>query len=656
MSDEFAWIKEKSNPKVLELLRAENLRTEETLSDASTVADEIYREILARTKESDSQVPYRMGEYEYFSRTEAGREYPIHMRRRIGTDATQVVLDLNPLAEGHEFLSLGEFSISPDGSKIAYSLDTTGAEVYSIFVRDLATDSPPRLEVDGKSDGSVEWSLDQTGLFYLTLDETHRPYRLHRHDLGGAVSEDPVLFTEDDPRFYVGISVSKDDSVLFIESESKDTSEAYFLRMGVQKDPAPVRIRQRRKGILYEPYHFFDRMLIVTNDQAEDFRIMEASYAPDPPWKEWIPYDEERRIEDLEIFDGHVAIFERRGGLKNLRIVSLPDREIHDLHFADAAYTLEADHNEELRTSRVRFIYQSPVTPPTTYAYDMDTRAFETLKTTEIPCGFRKEDYQLEYLSAPARDGTQVPITLLTRTGTARNGSAPLFLNGYGAYEISKEPVFKRSWFSLLDRGFAVAIAHIRGGGELGRGWYENGKLLKKTNSFTDFIDCAEHLSRIGVAAKGKISIMGGSAGGLLMGAVTNLRPDLWNAVLALVPFVDVFNTMSDPSLPLTVTEYDEWGNPGEEPYRTYILGYSPYENVREARYPAILATAGLNDPRVGYWEPAKWVLRLRQFNRGDRPILLKTDLESGHGGPSGRYDKIKEEAFCLAFIVRQST
>lgn len=655
MNDEFAWLRNKSDPKVIDLLREENRRTETALTAAAPLARAIYDEILAKTKESDEQPPYRVRDHEYFSRTVAGKNYPLYLRRPVGTAGEELLLDLNALAAGREFMALGDFSVSPDGKLLAYTLDTDGSEIYAIYVKDLAT-GDVRTEVPGLSDGNVCWSPDQRHLFYLTLDDIHRPFRVFRHALGEPPARDGLLYEEKDPKFYLGIELSKDERVLFVESESKDSSEVRFLRFD---DPAEklTLMAPRRDGVLYEAYHREDEFLIVTNDGAENFRIMRAS--PDRPgrdhWTEWLPYDPTRRVESLEVFRGHVAIFERARGLKNIRLVAPSTMETHDLAFPDAAYTLDANHNERYEATAVRFSYESPLTPPTVFAYDMDRRALTALKRTEIPGGFAPERYALEYFTVPAPDGTAIPITLLRPRDFEKNGSAPLLLNGYGAYEISKEPYFRRSWFSLVDRGFTVAIAHIRGGGEMGRAWYTAGKLLRKMNSFTDFIAVAEGLVARGYTRAGEISIMGGSAGGLLMGAVVNLRPDLWKSVLALVPFVDVHNTMSDESLPLTITEYDEWGNPGEEPYGSYILSYSPYDNVKPAKHPAILATAGLNDPRVGYWEPAKWVQRLRQHDRGGNPILLKTDLESGHGGPSGRYDKIKEEAFCLSFVVHRS-
>lgn len=656
MSDKYAWIKDKSNPKVIELLRQENERTFEAMKDAKSIENELYQEILGKTKEDDSDPPYNMRGYEYYKVSVKKKDYPVYYRKKLGSNNEELLLDLNELAQGHDYINLGGFSISPDNNLLAYSIDFDGSELYGVYVKNLTT-SECELKISPVTDGNLVWSSDQEYIYYITLDETHRPYRVMRHAVAKRGTLNEEMYVDHDKKFHVELSQSKDLKVIFAESHSKDTSEIWFLHEG-NADSGFKLIEKRTKGILYDAYLHNQTLYILTNLDAENFKIVKTSMQT-PEAKNWsndIPYEPNRRIEHLEIFENHIAIFERYNGLKNLRILDLATSSTHDVSFQDSSYTLSECDNEEFNTEYVRFEYESPITPESTYEYNMRTRGLKLIKRREIPSGYEPTLYSLEYFFVAAHDGAQIPVTLVKKKSTPKDGTAPLLLNGYGAYEISKEPYFKRSWFSLLDRGWCVAIAHIRGGGEKGRSWYEQGKFLNKKNTFHDFISVAEHLLEEKYAAKGKISILGGSAGGLLMGAVVNIRPDLWNCVLALVPFVDVFNTMSDESLPLTITEYDEWGNPNDESYKDYILSYSPYDNISTAKYPAILATGGLNDPRVGYWEPAKWILKLRDHNQGSRPLLLKTDLESGHGGPSGRYEQIKEESFYLSFIILLTT
>jgi oligopeptidase B len=562
-------------------------------------------------------------------------------------------LDLNEKAIGKSFLSLASWRISPDQNKIAYALDFDGSEKYHLIIQDIASGKVIEDRILDMT-GDFEWGDDKT-LYYTLLDATHRPDRVMAHTLGSDPSSDKLLYQDHDLSYYVGLSKSKSGRFIWITSGSKITTEVSFIDLS--KDLSRVNLFcQRVTNIKYDLDHHENRFIIHTDENAENFKVMHTplnDYKKES-WRDLIPYEHSRCIEGVEVFKHHLVISERFNGLQNFRVMDCSTSQLTSVEFNEPVYAISLDHNHVYDTSTLRFNYSSLKTPSRTEHYDFQTHQHKTVKEKVIP-GFDSSQYVTERIFAPSRDGkNQIPISLIYKKEFVKNGQAPCFLYGYGSYGMSRNPSFTPSLFSLLDRGFVYAIAHIRGGGDCGRTWYYDGKFLKKENTFFDFIDCGKHLIDQKFTTKGKIAICGGSAGGLLMGAVTNLEPELWGAVVALVPFVDVVNTMLDESLPLTVTEYDEWGNPNDPIYFNYMLSYSPYDNIVKKNYPPILATGGLTDPRVGYWEPTKWVIKLRDYQTGSHPILLKMQMQAGHGGPSGRYEAYKETAFYYSFVIDQ--
>jgi oligopeptidase B len=652
--DPYYWLRDRSNPDVLAYLDAENAYVEQVLGHTRELQERLYGEMRGRIKETDEQVPERVGDYFYYSRTEEGKQYPIFLRKQGSLDAPEeVLLDQNALAEGESYCRLGAFEVSPDHSLLAYSLDTSGAESYTLYVKDLATGELLPDRVPNTYYG-VEWANDNRTIFYNVLDEAMRPYKLFRHTVGSDPSEDALVYHEQDEAFFLSISKTRSKKFLLITLESHMTTEVRYAPADEPGDEFRV-IHPRQHGMEYAVHHHGDRFLIVTNDDAKNFRLMETPVATPSKefWRDLIPHRPGVLLDGMDAFAGHLAIYERENGLQRIRITGPRGEEPRYVEFPEPVYTYKAGPNEEFEKSVLRFTYASLVTPNSVVDYDMQAGTWELRKQDEIPSGYDPELYRSERTMATAPDGTQVPVSLVYPKDAARDGRSPLLLYGYGSYGYSIDPGFASSRLSLLERGFVFAIAHIRGGSELGRGWYEQGKLLRKKNTFTDFIACAEHLIAQGYTSPDRLAIMGASAGGLLMGAVTNARPELFKAVVAKVPFVDVINTMTDPSLPLTVTEWEEWGDPlHDRRYFEYMLSYSPYDNVERKGYPHMLLTAGLNDPRVSYWEPAKLTAKLRATKTDGNLLLLKTDTESGHGGPSGRYDYLKEIAFEYAFLL----
>jgi oligopeptidase B len=658
--DPYHWMRDdtRKDEAVLTHLREENRYTDCVTAPIAGHVESLFKEMVARIKEDDQTAPVRWGAFWYYSRTEKGKQYRIFCRRRDGENGDadeQIFLDSNREAEGKEYFRLGAVSVSPDHRLLAWAADTNGGEIYTIRVRDLETGENLPDTIEG-AHASVEWAADNRTLFYTALDKAHRPYRVHRHELGDT-NEDPVVFEEPDEAFFLGLHKTRSGRFVMLHLGSHDTNESHYLE--ADNPTAAFRvIDPRRKGIEYSVDHRGDRFLIHTNEDAVNFRLLEAPIA-DPRranWREVIPHRQEIQLEQVEPFRDHLAVVERRDGLRRLRIFSMPGYEAHDIEFDEAAYTVTVSQNPEYGTDTLRFVYESLVTPETTIDYDMNARTREVRRVEEVLGGYDPGEYTTERIQATAPDGTAVPISLVRRKGLRRSGSAPLLLYGYGAYgSTHTDPGFHSIRLSLIDRGFVYAVAHVRGGGDLGRPWYDAGKLDKKSNTFSDFIACAEHLIEAGYTSPAKLSIRGGSAGGLLVGAVVNMRPDLFRAAIAKVPFVDVMNTMLDPTLPLTVIEYDEWGNPNEKEAYDRMRSYSPYDNVAAQAYPNLLVTGGLNDPRVSYWEPAKWVARIREMQTGDNVVLLKTDLGAGHGGPSGRYDSIREMALEYAFLIERS-
>ncbi len=613
--------------------------------------EELYQEILGRIQETDLSVPVKHDDYFYYTRTEEGKAYSIQCRKHGSLDGPEeILLDANLLAEKQKYFRLGNFAVSPDHRLLAYSTDLEGDEAYTIQVKNLETGEllPDRI---ANTYYTLEWANDNRTFFYTVLDETKRPYRAYRHELG-AVS-DTLVYQEDDGRFELGLGKTRSRRFLFIEISSPLTSELRYLEAADALGEFRVML-PRRQGVEYDGSHHGEYFYIRTNDGAKNFRLMRIGVA-NPSienWHEVIPARADVTIEGVDSFEDHLAIYERERGLEKICIRDGLGAFSHYIDFPEPVYTVAASGNAEYKTNLLRFNYTSLVTPMSVFDYNVRTRQRELKKQYEVRGGYDATQYQSERIFAKAPDGVEVPISLVYRKGFQLNGSSALLLYGYGAYGHSIDPRFSSDRLSLLDRGLVFAIAHIRGGAELGEVWHDQGKLLQKKNTFSDFIACAEHLIAARYTSSDHLAIMGGSAGGLLMGAVLNMRPELFHAAIAKVPFVDTLNTMLDPTLPLTMSEYEEWGNPEDKEYYNYIRSYSPYDNVTAREYPKMLVTAGLNDPRVSYWEPAKWVAKLRALKKDSNVLLLKTDMGSGHFGPSGRYEGIKEVAFDYAFLL----
>ncbi|MBV9643386.1 MAG: S9 family peptidase [Verrucomicrobia bacterium] len=652
-NDPFFWLRQKDNPEVLKYLQAENRYTESALQPLGKLQETLYHEMRGRIKESDVSVPDKIGDYYYYSRTEAGKQYGIFCRKRGSLDAKEeVLLDENELAKGQNYFRIGMLSVSRDHKLLAYSTDLNGSEDYVLRIKSLESGVllPDRIE---NCSSSFAWANDNKTFFYGQLDEAHRPYKALKHVLGTTVPQDATVYEEKDDRFFLEISKSRDEKLIFVSVESELSSEVRFLDAD-RPDQKLRLIRPRENEVLYYVENHRDRFFIVTNENAKNFKIVEAPVCSPGKenWKEFIPYDPEVKIDSVDAFENYLAISERLKGLPAIRIYDLKSGESHQINFDEPAYEVSLDRNPVFDTNIVRLDYSSFTTPDSVIDYDMVSRQKELRKEKSVLGGYQKSDYESERIFAKAGDGVEIPISLVYKKGFKKNGTAPILLSGYGAYGVCSDADFDSNTISLLDRGFVFAIAHIRGGGELGRRWYEEGKLLNKKNTFSDFICCAQYLIDQRYADSKRVAILGGSAGGLLMGAVMNMRPDLFKTVIALVPFVDLLDTMSDPSLPLTVTEYEEWGNPQDPKLFDYMASYSPYDNVQEKQYPNLLVTAGLNDPRVSYWEPAKWVAKQRTLKHQNRILLLKTYMGAGHGGESGRFERLKETAMEYAFAI----
>ncbi len=674
-TDEYGWLREKDNPEVLAHLEAENAYTAATLAGTEALQETIFQEIKNRIQETDLSLPTRKGPWSYLTRTIEGVQYPIHLRRpreqESDETADQLLLDENALAEGHDFFSLGTFEPSHHHHLLAWATDTDGGEEYDLHVTDLRTNTLLEDVLTGIAPGVV-WSADNSALLYLTLDDLMRPNQVWRHVLGTTQDADELIFEEPDEQFYVGLGMSSTDEYVIVAVGNQITSEVRVMptvAANTAGSSAALRLMEpRHNGIEYNVDHHravdgSDRFMIVSNHEREGFRLYTTS--PDAlAMSNWTDFGLHPDTDDaypvkldgVEVFQQAMVVNERADALERFRIITLADngtiREVTTLWHDEPVHSIWSGGNPEFTSTTFRFGYTSPVTPPTIFEQDLLGESRVILKQQPVLGGFSSETYVCERLWAPATDGEQIPVSVVRHRDTPLNGTAPLVLYGYGSYEVSIDPTFSTMRLSLLDRGLVFAIAHIRGGGERGRNWYLNGKFLQKRNTFTDFIDVANHLAESGVCDGSKIVARGGSAGGLLMGAVTNLAPSRWRAIVAEVPFVDVVTTMLDDTLPLTQIEWDEWGNPNDPEFGAYMSSYSPYDNVSAQNYPTMFVTAGLNDPRVGYWEPAKWVQRLRERTTSQNPILLKTELGAGHQGPTGRYASWRDEAQTLAFIL----
>jgi len=655
--DPYAYFKDRNHPETIPYLEAENRYTEAMTAHTAELQRQLYDEMLGRIKEDDSQVPVRRDGWFYYTRTERGKAYPIFARKRGSLDAPEeVYFDQNAEAEGHAFYDLGGMEVSPDHQRLAVLVDTTGYEDFILRIKDLATGQwlPDQIE---KLSWGLAWADDNRTLFYMTPDSAKRGDRVWRHVIGTPRTADVSVYQDADVLFNVNLARSRSGEYILISSTSFTSSEWHLIPTARPTD-APRVVAPRRPGIEYEVEPGEGVLYITTNEGAPNFRVMTAPLR-DPAranWRDWIAPRADVFIEGVMPFKHHVVVSERREGLRRLRISGLEGRrESHEVTFPEAAYGVFPGSNPQYDARVLRFTYSSLVTPNTVVDYEMDRRTRNELKRDEVLGGYDPARYEVERLYALARDGvTRIPISLVHKKGVPRDGKAPLLLYAYGSYGSTTEPTFSSQRFSLVDRGFTYAIAHVRGGQEMGRPWYDDGKMLHKMNTFTDFIDVADHLVRERYTSPDRLAANGGSAGGLLMGVIANQRPELFKVIVADVPFVDVINTMLDASIPLTAQEWEQWGNPAKlEEYR-YLLQYSPYDNVRAQAYPRMLVTSGLNDSRVGYFEPTKWVARLRATKTDSHPLLLKMHMGAGHGGSSGRYERLREQAFRYAFIVDQ--
>jgi oligopeptidase B len=664
--DEYAWLRDKDDPDTIAYLEAENAWTKAQLAHTEPLQARLFEEIKGRIQETDLSVPMRRRGWWYFSRTEEGKQYGISCRTR-ATDADsehapaastpeELVLDQNVEAGDSEFFSLGALDVSPDGRLLAWSSDRAGAELYDLRFRDLESGEDLPDLVPDTYYGSA-WALDNRTFFYVKPDDAMRPYQLWRHTLGTPAGDDVLVHEETDERFYLGVGTSKDDAFVILHLGSKVTDEVWFLDAADPYGDFTV-VQPREQDLEYGIEHHSGRFFVVTNaDGAEDFKLMTVPVATPgrAHWTEVVPHRPGVKLSGIDVFAEHLVLFERADGVRRIRVAHLDgagslDGDEHVIEQPESVST-SSGGSAEFDTHVLRYGYTSMVTPSSVFDYDMNTRERVLLKQQPVLGGYDPDRYATERLWATAADGARIPISIVYRKDRAPGG--PGFLYGYGSYEASMDPSFSSIRLSLLDRGFVYGIAHIRGGGEMGRRWYLDGKFLEKRNTFTDFVACAEHLVAEGWTSSEQLAVRGGSAGGLLMGAVVNERPDLFGAVIAEVPFVDALNTILDPTLPLTVMEWEEWGNPVESAaFYAYMKSYAPYENVRATDYPPMLVTAGLNDPRVSYWEPAKWVARLRVTKTDKNPLLLKTEMGAGHMGPSGRYDAWRDEAMVLAFVL----
>jgi len=651
--DNYFWLRERDNPEVIEYLKAENKYTESMMKHTEAFQETLYKEMLGRIKETDLSVPEKLGDYYYYTRTEQEKQYRIYCRKKDSLEAEEeIMLDKNVLAKGYDYYDIGVFRISPDHKLLAYSIDTTGSERFTLYIKDLKTDSLFKEKISNAG-YSAAWANDNKTIFYTILDNAKRPYKIYRHTLGTNTEQDEFVYHEKDDAFWLNISRTKSDKYLIIDLASHTTSEVRYLSADAPEGKFKL-VHPRQHKMEYYIEHHNDRFFIMTNDNAKNFKLMQTS-VNDPSrenWKEIIPHRDSVKIDGIDIFKNFFVVYEMEKGLKKIQIRNFTSDETYYVDFPEPVYTFWLGKNRDFNSRLLRFTYNSFVTPRSVFDYNMDNRTQELKKQYEVLGGYNPSLYQSERIFATAQDGATIPISLVYKKGIKKDGNSPLYLIGYGAYGTCMETYFSSNRLSLLDRGFTYAIAHIRGGGEMGRYWYEQGKLLHKKNTFSDFIACAEYLINEKYTSSDKLVITGGSAGGLLIGAVTNMRPDLFKIVVADVPFVDLINTMLDPTLPLTVLEYEEWGNPNNKEYYDYMKSYSPYDNVAVKEYPNILITAGLNDSRVQYWEAAKWTAKLRALKTDNNLLLLKMNMGSGHLGASGRYDFLKDIAFEFAFIL----
>lgn len=652
--DNYYWLNQRDNPDVMAYLEAENAYKDAMMAHTKGLQEKLFQEIVGRIKKTDMSVPTLDQGYYRYTRYEEEREYPIHCRKKGSLDSEEeIVLDVNKMAEGHDYYSVAGYSTSPSNDLIAYGVDTVSRRLYTLHFKDLKTGKIFDEKIPNTS-GRAAWANDNKTVFYMLKDiTTLRPYKVMKHEVGTPVSNDQEIYVEEDVTFNTSVHKTKSKKYLIISSTQTLSSESRYLDADNPDGQFQI-IQPREKDHEYDVEHFQDKFYILTNWQAKNFRLMETPVdkTTKENWKEVIPHRKDVYLQSMEIFKDHLVLGERKEGLRQIRVIKWEDGSDYYINFGEEAYAAYISKNPSFDTPLLRYSYTSLVTPESIYDFNMDTKEKNLLKQEEVLGDFDTGNYVTERHHATARDGTKIPISLVYKKGLEKDGSNPLLLHGYGSYGSSREPSFSSVRLSLLDRGFAYAIPHIRGGGEMGYYWYEEGKLFNKKNTFTDFIDCAEYLIEQKFTNPDKLFAMGGSAGGLLMGAVVNMRPDLWKGVLAAVPFVDVITTMIDPSIPLTSGEWDEWGDPRQKDYYDYMLSYSPYDNVEAKDYPAMLVTTGFHDSQVQYFEPAKWVAKLRALKTDDNPLIFHINMEGGHGGVSGRFRRHRETALEYAFML----
>ncbi|WP_234736003.1 S9 family peptidase [Tellurirhabdus bombi] len=656
-TDNYYWLNDREDPEVIRYLEAENAYTEQILAPVKTLREQLFEELKGRIKQQDESVPFKDGNYFYYTRFIEGGEYPVHCRKHGSLEAPEeVIFDCNELAKGHDYYDLGGYEISDSEDLAIFCEDTVSRRMYTLRVKNLKTGELYAEAIPDVEAGSFAWATDNQTLFYLRKDpQTLLGFQVYRHVLGTDTSQDVLVYEEADNQFYMGLYRMKSKKYVAVVSDQNGVATEYQLLEADNPTGAFQTFLPRQKGHEYDLLHFGTKFYIRTNWEAENFRLMEVAEGQQSDranWQEVIAHRPDVYFQQMDIFTHHLVLGERKEGLVALRIIDQRSQEDHYLDFGEPAYVAAIAYNPDFNTTVLRFSYASLTTPGSVYDYDMDSREKTLLKQQEVLGGFDKANYVAERIYATARDGVKVPVSLVYHKDTPKDGTAPLLQYAYGSYGYSMEPSFGSTRLSLLDRGFIYAIAHIRGGQEMGRRWYEDGKLLQKKNTFTDFVDVSEALIEQKYTSADRLFAMGGSAGGLLMGAVVNLRPDLYKGIVAAVPFVDVVTTMLDESIPLTTGEFEEWGNPKIKEYYDYMLSYSPYDNVEAKAYPNMLITTGLHDSQVQYWEPAKWVAKLRTLKTDDNQLLLHTNMEAGHGGASGRFEALKDVAMEYAFML----
>lgn len=651
--DNYYWLNERNNPEVIEYLNAENKYTQEILKPTEALQEKLFNEIVGRIKQIDESVPYLKNGYYYYTRFEEGKEYPIYCRKKGSLDnQEEIMLDVNEISKGYSYYQVGALNVSPDNRLLAFAVDTLSRYIYNIYIKDLITGEIYPHYIEKVTPGSV-WANDNKSLFYSVKDETLRPFKVLRHRIDEPQSEDIEVYAESDPTFNVQVYKEKLNKYIFIVSYSTLSTEFRFIEADKPEDNFKV-IIPRERDHLYSVNYFNDYFFIRTNKDALNFKLVKIPVSDiyTANWTEVIPHSDNVLLEGMEIFRDYFVIVEREKGLRYFKVKKWNDESEYRIDFGEETYSASISINEEFDTDIFRFGFTSLTTPNSIYDFNLSTKERILLKQDEILGGFDPNNYYAERHYAKANDGALIPISLVYNKSKKNDGNNPLLLYGYGSYGASTDASFNSARLSLLDRGFIFAIAHVRGGQEMGRNWYEQGKLFNKKNTFTDFINCAEYLIEQNYTSIEKLFAQGGSAGGLLMGAIVNMRPDLFKGVIAAVPFVDVITTMLDESIPLTTSEYDEWGNPNQKDYYDYMLSYSPYDNVEAKNYPNLLVLTGLHDSQVQYWEPAKWVAKLREMKTDDNLLLLHTNMDAGHGGASGRFRRFKETALQFAFLL----